>query len=106
MFLCLFFPAGAQVRNLIVHVRMVPLTNNNMYHLLQEKKGKDNSSLKIMQTKKRYQKIKFGCSLTSLQVYKIALGPAGSFTTYVFAQSSEDVCTDFNSNEAQLIYSK
>ncbi len=81
-----------------------------MYHLsFQGKKGKDNSPLKNYANEKEVSKNQIWLFFDppSSGRIKLLLDPAQSFfTTYVFMQSSEDVCTDFNSNEAQLIYSE
>ena len=88
----------------------VLLTNNNEYHLsFQGKRGKDKSALKNYIKEKEISKNQIWIFFNppSSGRIKLLLNPTDSlFKTYVFMQSSEDICTDFNSNTAQLIHSE
>ena len=110
-FLCLLLPTdvGSQ-KSYCSCENGVSLTNNNLYHLsFQGKKGKDKSALKNYAKGKEVSKNQIWLFFDPPSSGRIKLfldSTENVFTTYVFMQSSEDICADFNSHRAQLIHSE
>lgn len=81
-----------------------------MYYLsFQGKKGKDKSALKNYAKGKEVSKNQIWLFFDPPSSGRIKLlldSTDNVFTTYVFMQSSQDVCADFNAQNAQLIHSE
>ena len=81
-----------------------------MYYLsFQGKKGKDKSALKNYAKGKEVSKNQIWLFFDPPSSGRIKLlfdSTDNIFTTYVFMQSSQDVCADFNAQNAQLIHSE
>tara|TARA_Y100001978_G_C23698457_1_gene439169 strand:- start:1992 stop:3113 length:1122 start_codon:yes stop_codon:yes gene_type:complete len=111
MFLSLFFPTNVWSQKSYCSCENgVSLTNNNVYHLsFQGKKGRDKSGLKNYAKEKELSKNQIWLFFDPPSSGRIKLlfdSTDKAFTTYVFMQSLEDICADFNSHRAQLIYSE